>query len=75
LYLGNAKQNALDMVSRKRSLVGEKHPNSKLSSEDVISIRREFDLDPIKHHILAKKYGVTRESIRDILNRKRWKHI
>jgi hypothetical protein len=40
LELGTYKDNSQDMVSRGRSLKGEKHPASKLSDDDIREIRK-----------------------------------
>lgn len=50
---------------------GESSTSSRLTEKDVLEIRESNDL----HRILAIKYGVTRQTIGDIKNRRRWKHI
>lgn len=51
---------------------GEKHWASKLSEWQVISIRRNA-YKPQKE--LAKEFNVSFQTISDIINRKKWKHI
>lgn len=54
-----------------RAAHGENHYAAKLSGDDIIKIRADFRR-PIE---ICKDYGVSREAIRDIKARKRWKHI
>ena len=52
---------------------GIKHWNAKLTEKQVIEIRlkrKDLTLDK-----LAKKYKVSIQTISDIINRKKWKHI
>jgi len=55
---------------------GESHHKAKLAERDVIEIQRS-----LKHYYrglcveLAKKYGVSPETIYDIKSGRRWKHI
>jgi len=51
--------------------VGSKHFASKLTEKQVIEIRNTEGV----HRIIAEKYGVTRNLITMIKNRKIWKHI
>ncbi|TWG61225.1 NUMOD3 domain-containing DNA-binding protein [Bacillus subtilis] len=60
---------------------GELNPSSKLSQEQVKSIRSEYELliNNMKkteaQNYLAKRYGVKRPTISDIVLYKTWKHI
>lgn len=75
LFLGTASENAADMVKKKRQAVGENHGQHKLTVEQVKEIRTLYRPKIVTHKKLAELYGVTRESIRDIINRKYWTHI
>ena len=73
LQVGTRKQNMEDMVAYGRSQTGIKNHHSKLTEEDVISIRAlrsEFLLSE-----LAKRFGVDQALISMIANRKVWKHV
>jgi group I intron endonuclease len=64
---------------------GQKNPQAKLTSEKVILIREEYNAEKIlninvrkrnnMYCMLAKKYGVNRCTIRDIMLRRTWKEI
>jgi hypothetical protein len=77
LYLGDAKQNAKDRESRKRTNYrnGSRHHNSKLNESIVVSIRNEFSKRKCTLVHLSKKYGVSESTIERIVHYKLWKHI
>jgi hypothetical protein len=51
---------------------GEKHPKSKLTNEDVLTIR---SLDVNNFFLLAEEYNVSYSTIMRIMSRKSWSHI
>jgi phenylalanyl-tRNA synthetase alpha subunit len=55
------------------NLKGTNHPRCKLSDKDVLEIR-EIGFSQTRT-ALSKKYGVSRNSILGIINRKYWNHI
>ncbi|MCM3404268.1 hypothetical protein [Cytobacillus oceanisediminis] len=62
--------------------IGEKNNSAKLSEKEVLKIRQIYeDLLSEGHgktqaqHYLAKKYGVKRPTVSDIVCRRTWKHI
>lgn len=59
LFLGTAKQNSEDMISKNRFPHSENHPNAKLTNEQVKLIRQDNRTDGI----IAKEYGISRERI------------
>ncbi len=63
LFLGTNIDNISDMVSKGRQSKGESHRNSKLSTEDVRSIRERYALGGIYQYELAKEFGVTQTTI------------
>lgn len=71
LYLGDRKQNSKDMVSRKRSLKGEKQPMAKLTQDNIAEIKILRALG-YKLVDIAKKYKVCHSTISLILSGKRW---
>jgi hypothetical protein len=81
LVLGTHQDNMDDMVAKGRSdggckqagiRVGEQHPASKLTAEDVINIRsRPRDSTTL----LAAEFGIKRDTVCKILSRRIWKHI
>ena len=54
---------------------GEKHWSSKLTAAQIIEIRSIYAIEGTMHSKLADIFGVTRETIRDIINRRIWRHI
>ena len=54
---------------------GSEKFSSKLTEEDVISIRKIYENKEHSHSKLAKIYRVSRSNIGSILNRNTWKHI
>lgn len=72
LWQGTAAENIRDMFAkgRNRHVVGEAHHKSKLTLADVLDIRSSND----SQRALARRYGVSKTAIRDILRRKNWRH-
>lgn len=71
LYWGTHAQNQDDRVRDGTDSRGSLHGASKLTEEDVLAIRQEAEKGAL-HKSLAKKYGVARQTIGDIVNRRRW---
>lgn len=61
----------------KVSKQGSENPNAKLSKEDVIQIRKEYEWQSKEHGTvaLAKKYGVTNATIGHIIRRETYKNV
>jgi hypothetical protein len=82
LFLGTQFDNMQDAGKKKR-LPQQKYPGfcagvrngrSKLTDEDVRSIRKEYSIVK-SHRKLAAKYSVSRSLIRFILKGENWKHL
>jgi hypothetical protein len=75
LFLATQTINIADRESKNRTAKGEKL--SKLSETQVKEIRQIYQ--PKKYgygcRSLAKKYGVSKQTILDIISRRLWKHI
>lgn len=54
---------------------GEQVGGAKLTTADVIEIRRLYTVERIKQGDIAKRFGVTRECISAIIRGKNWTHI
>lgn len=54
--------------------LGEVSNNHKLDNDIIFEIRKRFKMGENKHK-LASYFGVCRATIRNIINRKTWKHI
>jgi hypothetical protein len=72
LELGTHADNVRDRVERNRSAIGTSNGRAKLDEEKVKEIRNNND-NTIAG--LARQYGVDRRVIRDIKQRKTWKHV
>ena len=58
-------------------LKGEKNPTAKLTEEDVRFIRQNYKAGDLEfgQGVLAKKYGVSTTTIRNIVTFKSWEHV
>lgn len=57
-----------------RSMKGDKHPNSKLTSADVIDIRSRVSFGE-KRSVLANEYGISYTHLCAIASGAKWRHI
>ena len=73
LFLGTAKDNAIDAVKKKRNYCGERHHKAKLTLAKVIKIRANYQLGDCYAEI-GRQYGVTAEMISAIIRRLSWKN-
>lgn len=71
LILGTPKQNSQDMVDRNRQAKGSQVGTSVLTEEIVLMIRSLSG----SSRQLAKLFGCSATTIKDIRNNKYWKHI
>ena len=76
LRLGTRSENSRDMYERRRYPVrrGENATSAKLTAEKVRVIRERHDAGE-SQTVLAKKFGVTSESIHAAVRYKSWKHV
>lgn len=77
LETGTRADNTRDMYERgrQRHLVGEGVASSKLTEQDVLSIRAEYAKGVLTQQMLAESYGVTQSIISSAVLRKTWKHL
>jgi len=71
LFLGTKAQNSADMAKKKRSTIGEKHPNAKLTSAQVMEI---YAYTGKSHRLIAMEYGITRKQVNHIKNGRNWRY-
>ena len=55
-------------------LQGEAHPNSKLTTEEVLQIRKLYS-QGFSINVIARNFKVTKWNITQIIERKTWTHI
>jgi len=79
LFLGTHPENIEDMVTKDRSpilaQVGERHPNSKLTDDVVIEIRRLCETGSWTKAAVAREFGISRRNVGMIVARQTWKHL
>jgi hypothetical protein len=76
LFLGTNDDNMKDMAKKGRSSDnrGSKNPKAKLTEQDAIQIRK-LHKQGMTGAELGRNFGVVKETIYDIINGKRWKHL
>jgi hypothetical protein len=76
LFIGTAKDNVRDMVSknRQRWMYGERSPKAKLTRQDVVAIRQLASKGEL-HRVLAARFHVSKKQITTVVNRRQWKHL
>lgn len=77
LQAGTIALNNLDRLRKGRSAKqkGELHGLSKLTERDVLSIRRTYAQEQISYAEIGRRFGIRRETARDIVVGRRWKHL
>jgi hypothetical protein len=73
LRWATAAENCADRIRHGTHPGGENNPRAVLSVADVIEVRRRAQHE--RYAIIADDYGVTRQNIYRIANRKTWKHV
>jgi len=58
-----------------KPLLGEENANSKLTEAQVIEMRRLFSEGVYSRRELARHFGTTYATVKDIIRRRTWKHI
>lgn len=78
LFLGSHRANMRDMTDKGRNVVpalkGERHPQARLTEDQVIEIRRRIAAGDMQRRIAAD-FGVTRPLITAINARRIWRHL
>lgn len=67
-------ENASDRDAHGTGAKGERNPMARLTPESVIEIRVAATVGETQESI-AKQFGVCRQTVSDIVNRRRWGHI
>jgi hypothetical protein len=77
LFLGTNQDNVDDKVAKGRCLVGERHGRAKLSDDQVREMRRRYRPRSKTDGALAmaKEFGVSEPTVRQIIARRIWTHI
>lgn len=75
LWLGTAKDNMQDAVSKGRMARGERNSSAKLTEDEVREIRSKHKTGKWRQAELAEEYNISRSVISNIVRRRNWTHI
>lgn len=75
LSLGTHADNSADMTRRKRQAAGERQGLSKLTADQVLTIRGARNSGVVTQQALADAFGIHQTGVSAIIARKTWKHI
>lgn len=73
LFLGTSKDNVVDMIKKRRGLIGAKNGHAKLTEADVLAIRALLGKQRGKD--IAAKFKVSHALICDIAKGRAWAHV
>lgn len=79
LWLGSAQDNSSDMIAKSRHRAapsfGENNGNSKLTKEEVASIRYLYATGHHSQRWIARKFGVSQWTVKQIVKGRIWRRI
>jgi hypothetical protein len=75
LAIGTHADNQHDKTAKGRQAKGSGNGWAKLSESDVLEIRTAYERHAVTHKMLAKQYGVCRDTIHKVVNRVYWRHV
>lgn len=75
LFLGTNADNIADMLAKGRQRRGMRHGSAKLNEGQVLEIRWQYAAGGISQRALARRFGISRITLRHILNGDTWKHL
>lgn len=75
LRWGTPKENGRDREFQGTLFFGERNPRSKLTTADVLTIRKECDLGAVDRATIARRFKVCVSLISKIAARTSWRHI
>lgn len=73
LAIGTQKDNMQDALHNNKIKIGEDNPNSKLTNEDVIEIRKLAET--MTHKEVSKLFDVSRSTISRVVRKDGWGHV
>lgn len=73
LFLGTAKENSIDMATKKRSTKGSRNKHAKLSDKDIPDIKYRRLVLKQQVNSIAKLYNVGRRTITRIIHNQTWR--
>ena len=77
LFIGSDQINSDDKIAKGRDkhVIGEEHPNAKLTEEQVREIRAMYATGKFAYHELASTFKVSKTLIATVVRREFWRHI
>lgn len=75
LFLGTPGENNRDRDEKGRGNMGARNGHAKLTDDAVRDARLRYAAGGVTQAALAAEYGVSRETMRDAINRKVWPHV
>ena len=75
LCWGTRSENIADAIRNGKLPVGSRHYRAKLNEQSVVEIRFRYAEGNVTQEDLARKYGVDRSIISEIISRKRWRQV
>lgn len=75
LWSGTPAQNMDDMVSKGRSLVGERNHAARLTPDDVRAIRGLYQPGVITMAKVGERFGIPKQTVNAVVHRHVWAHI
>jgi len=77
LFLGTNAENMADKTSKGRGIYykGVDLPQSKLSDEDVRSIRQRYASGKVSQYTLSTEFGVSQAQISRVVSTENWTHV
>lgn len=75
IFVGTHLDNMRDKVKKGRHVRGEKHPNSKLTRDDVIKMRNLRKNKRLKYKDIARKFGISPGHACHVINGTCWPHV
>jgi hypothetical protein len=74
LRWGTRSENAIEMVDRGRSPLGEARANHKLIEGDIAEIR-QLSSQGESQRVIAARFGISQSVVSDIVHFKMWRHV
>jgi HNH endonuclease len=75
LFIGTHAENMIDRNNKGRTSRNIVHIPQRLTADQVLSIRSEYIPRVVGSPTLAKKYGVSTTTIKQIIRREIWSHV
>jgi hypothetical protein len=75
LFSGGHPENVADRHLKNRDARGEAHGMHKLTVDQVLRIRAEYDPPECSLRVLAEEFGVSKAMVGYIVRRQNWKHV